>query len=367
MNNAMLIDKLCEVYNKNSQIGLVMGAGVSKDSGIPLYRTYALLLFENSRSELIKNRAPREGINYLDSQLQSFYDNSEIQVAPEKVIQFVENFIKSEDVYKQKLKKTLFQNCPTDIKKRLELSHEMVFNKVYKENKTLNAIISFCAAIPSKSGVNEKKSRWDANQKIGAILTTNYDNLLEGSFGTKYGKKLLKPVARPSSTEYNPKRNIIPVYHMHGYISYIRDKKNKTGVKASGIIAAETDYYNTFYNHLAFNNIIATSFLRRYPSIFIGCSMQDLNIRRILYQLQKERIAASDVKEHFAIIDSKTKKEDKFEDTLLKSLGVKVIRVPISEMGMQVENMLKQVYISTNDITESTWEKIKEGSWSANK
>lgn len=129
----------------------------------------------------------------------------------------------------------------------------------------------------------------------------------------------------------------------------------------------ENDYYNTFFNHLAFYNIIATSFLRRYSSIFIGCSMQDINIRRILYQLQTEKIASSDIKEHFALIPSESIEEDKFIDTLLKSLGVNVIRIPQKNKGREIERILKQVYISEDRMDEETWRIVRKGSWSKNK
>ena len=157
---------------------------------------------------------------------------------------------------------------------------------------------------------------------------------------------------------------MIPVYHMHGYVSYIYDRKYPGGVKATELVIAEEDYYQTFYNLLGFSNVVAMSFLRRYPCIFIGCSMTDRNLRRILYHLKKERISSSDIKNHFAVMPPCFTGEDNFNDDLLNSFGVTVIRINgDKEFGKEVEDILKRVYLSLDGLTEDHWSKVKNWTW----
>ncbi len=348
------LKKLCDVYKNTSQIGLVIGAGVSKISGVPLYKELALYLFEETEQKLLKNGAPEEAIEYLRGQLQLLKANKKLTIEPDKVIQFIAMYLDSEQAFKQAMKKIIFRDVPRDAAGNLELTHKRISSETFRKNPTLDAVITFCAAIPAVKTEAAHRPGWLTNPKVGAILTTNYDNLVEGSFGTKYGKSLLKPVARLTSKEAIPGKDIIPVYHMHGYISYITDKRSKDGVKASNLVAAENDYYDTFYNYLGYQNRIASSFLRRYPAIFIGCSMQDINIRRILFQLQREKIASSDLKLHFALIPAESSEEDTFGDTLLNALGVDVIRLPGDNIGEQIRTVLRQVYTSEKGIDEET-------------
>jgi hypothetical protein len=240
----------------------------------------------------------------------------------------------------------------------------MVGRPTYEDNDTLNAVISFCAAVPGSTLAAGSDGRWEINRKVGGILTTNYDNLVEGSFGSKYGKKLLKPVARKGSRESAPRKQVIPVYHMHGYISYVDDPKEPDGVKASELVIAEEDYYRTFYNLLGFSNVVAMSFLRQFPCLFVGCSMVDVNLRRILFHLQRDRIRATDVKEHFAILPPLETGEQEFEDAVLKSFGVTAIRLEKSaDLGPQVADIMKRLYLSLDGVTKEHWDLVKQGKW----
>jgi len=219
MNQEDPVDKLCDVYSQTEQIGLVLGAGVSKDSGVPLYKDLALNLLElGCKRKVLK--APRGAIDFLKATLQ----NTEHD--PERVLQFISKYT-SERSLRLLLKQALYQNVD------IPLSHKMVGARTYTENDTLDAVITFCAAASgSMHGADSGAKHFDTNRRVGGILTTNYDALVEGSFGSKYGVKLLKPIARERSREYHRGKKI-PVYHMHGYVSYVQDPKAPDGVKAS--------------------------------------------------------------------------------------------------------------------------------------
>jgi hypothetical protein len=243
----------------------------------------------------------------------------------------------------------------------MELSRGQVASYIYRENKTLDAIISFCA-VKDQNPLPNNKFRWIINPKIGAILTTNYDNLVEASFNTKYRAKLLKPVAREPSKKNSIKEdNYLKVYHMHGYVSYQKIKKDPQKVIASDLVIGENDYYLTFYNDHDYNNQNAKEFLSSYPSIFIGCSMKDINLRRLLFATQQGVKTGKKVKEHYAIMPSNNIREDSFNEALLKELGVNIIWISNNEKGKEIEGILKQIYLSGEGIIPSLWDEVKKG------
>ena len=355
------IQKLCRTYRNAPQLGLVLGAGVSKESGVPLYVELAYALFDHAYENRKLRRVPRSVVAFMREQLAQLQAGQAPAVYhdPDKVLQYVCDHLDTPDSLTLLVKQILYENVET------RRSHKMVASRTYRENETLDAVISFCAALPGSVLAPEAQTRWETNPRVGGILTTNYDNLVEGSFGSKYGKSLLKPVAREGARETLPGKRVIPVYHMHGYVSYVDDPDEPDGVKASKLVVAEEDYYRTFYHLLGFNNVVAMSFLRQFPSLFVGCSMSDRNVRRILYHLGRVRISASEEREHFAILPPLPAGEEAFEDAVLASFGVTAIRVEApSNMGAQVAAILKRVYLSLDGVTEEDWHEARRGRWS---
>lgn len=372
-----VIQNLCSTYRKYPQIGLVLGAGVSRESGVPTWEKLALELFELAKKEKVLRRAPSRAQVFLEEQLEELRSNREDRRGPDpdKVLQFIHDYVQSEYNLAKLIKQILYRKDRNG-KDRDVLrpqSKTMLVKSVYQENRTLNAVISFCAADPkSELPESEKAQRWDTNKKVGAILTTNYDNLVEGSFNSKYGVKLLDPVAREGPPETHKDRHgrVIPVYHMHGYVSYVYDNKGDKGlggVKASEIVLAEEHYYQTFYNILGFSNRVALNFLRQFPCIFVGCSMVDRNLRRILYQRQREDEYLSDPKERFAILPSNSSIGDDFDDAVLRSFGVTAIRADPEQIGCQVEAILRRLYLSVDGVEEKDWNRVMEGRWRTRK
>lgn len=352
MNREAAISELCATYQEVHQIGLVVGAGVSRDSGVPLYGELAIQLIGLARQQHKLKGVPDSVLEFLAEQ------EPGLEADPDKILQYLCDHLASHDSLRRLVKEVLYRGVDT------HKSHKMVGARTYLENPTLNAVISFCAAPPGSPLAPNSTGRWETNPKVGGILTTNYDNLVEGAFGSKYGKSLLKPVAREGARERMPGKRVIPVYHMHGYVSYVDDPNTPDQVKASELVIAEEDYYRTFYNLLGFSNVVAVSFLRQFPCIFVGCSMLDRNIRRILYHLRRERIGASAVYRHFAILPPRAEGEQDLDDAVLASFGVTAIRLDDDcHMGVQIEAILKRVWQSLDGVSEAHWLAARQGSW----
>lgn len=337
--------RLRETYRTQPQIGLVLGAGVNVESKVPDYLSLALRVFELADEGKRLGSLPRGARDWLSQRARQ--DETE----PDEILQFIRTVFAGDPLELHELvKNALFEK----IEPR---SHRMVAASTYRSNATLDAVISFCAAEPEKSHAGKKLSvRVAVNKRVGGILTTNYDNLVEGSFGSKFGRSgLLRPVARPP-IPYRP--GTIPVYHCHGYISYAPPKSD-SGSGPSDLVIAQQDYFGAFYDLLGFGNVVATNFLRRLPSLFIGSAMTDRNIRRVLYQIRAERMGASSELEHFAIL-KRAGPRDGLADAVLASYGVSVIR--IDDYG-EIPGLLRDLYLSPAGVREEDWEWARRG-WS---
>jgi hypothetical protein len=373
------LESLKDTYRKNSQIGLVLGAGVTKDSGGQLYsqlayKTFKQAIFSKKLKSVSKNTK-----DYINDQFERYEKRSENQsdvfLSPDKILQFVYEHIDSKANLIKIIHNILYEKLYNAVKKQKkgnmnqhpfqDKKYPLVPENIYKDNKTLDALITFCAALPGtmltpKSSV-QKRARPYTNPKVGAILTTNYDNLFEAAFNSKYLVKLMIPVGREASKDpgKRKRKRVIPVYHMHGYISYV-PMKGGTLKTSEELVISEEDYFWTFYNLLGFSNIVATSIFRQFSCLFVGCSMIDQNIRRILYQLQRERIKSTDLKKHFAILAPATGGKEDYEKSLLGNLNITPIRVENeNNFGEEITNILKAVYTSLDDVDEKHWNDLK--------
>jgi NAD-dependent SIR2 family protein deacetylase len=155
---------------------------------------------------------------------------------------------------------------------------------------------------------------------INRICTFNYDNLLEESFqicGIEYSS--LTPNSRYSQLQYKP-----IIFHPHGFLNYSSDNTE--------IILSENEYHNLYSDPYCWSNLIQIHLLMNYSVLFVGVSLTDPNLRRILDATKKIT-----EHEHFAIF---RKKNNKFlDDSLtkdLKSFGVHPIYVDSHNCTYQI-------------------------------
>lgn len=340
------IARLHEVFRTQPRIGLVLGAGVTVGSDVPDYRSLSVRVVELGLADGGFRGRPRRITTALRRLTagRDRADDRRDELEPDEILEIVRTYlIGGEARFHDLVKRALYEHVTVR-------SHRMVARSTYMRNHTLDAVISFCAARPGAGHAGPTPSvRVAPNRRVGAVLTTNYDNLVEGSFGTKYGAgSVLRPVGRrPTSSEPPP----IPVFHCHGYISYVPPEQRGGVIEVSDLLGAQTDYFGAFYDQLGFGNIVATNFFRRYPALFIGSRLTDRNIRRILFQVRTERIGVADGIEHFAILPHAGPTDD-LEDALLASYGVSVIRIG----GFQrIPEILRDLYLSPDDVDEDEW------------
>lgn len=105
--------------------------------------------------------------------------------------------------------------------------------------------------------------------KTESVITYNYDDLLE--------KELLKQGSICRSI-YNKSRpdGELPVYHVHGFIP--EDPKSP----CSAIVLGEKEYHRIYQEPYNWGNVEQLHALNRNTCLFIGLSMTDPNLRRLL-------------------------------------------------------------------------------------
>lgn len=122
------------------------------------------------------------------------------------------------------------------------------------------------------------------------ILTYNYDNYLES---------YLENINEPFNTLYDSKCDIndnLSIYHVHGYLPEVKFKSHIQDRHRKSIYLTEENY-NELYNHpYSWQISSQLSFFRENICLFVGCSLADPNIRRLLEMTKKEN------RTHYAIL-----------------------------------------------------------------
>lgn len=185
-----------------------------------------------------------------------------------------------------------------------------VFNQIVHECLYDNdPIISSCVRAIAESGVAH-------------ICNFNYDDLLEEAIQTN-GHDLV--VAVPGE-EFEFSHDKITIFHPHGMLARF-DKKAE--IENKKIVFSEDDYHNLYSDPYSWANIAQLSLLAGYSVLFVGLSMQDPNLRRLIdvsrsrgfknrhFAIFRDPITSSDLIER-----SKQSRLRELIELDMKSLGV---------------------------------------------
>jgi len=140
------------------------------------------------------------------------------------------------------------------------------------------------------------------NPQILAVLTTNADNLLEIYCRARTsGKSRILTMVDRASVGDHP--DAISVYHLHGTLDARGENIVRTDSPCDAsesqeidnellpdLVFRESEYYETIANPFNFVNHVPQSYLQRLNVLFVGTSLDDLNIRRWLYNSFRERV-----------------------------------------------------------------------------
>lgn len=193
------------------------------------------------------------------------------------------------------------------------LQRYVLYRNVDPDNSEL--INAICEAV---SGGQKNKYRV-AKGSLDSIITYNYDDLVETALENKGVS-----VARIYLKSRNH-RNEFPVYHVHGLIP-----QENQGI-VSTLILSEREYHEMYKEAYNWSNIEQLHALDRNTCFFIGLSMTDPNLRRLL---DISRMGSDHESRHFAFL----KRESLFkpEEIEKNKLHFNTIESQLCDLGVQV-------------------------------
>jgi|ERR1700688_4446094 SIR2-like domain len=271
---------------KNDGLVLFLGAGISVESGIPSWPKLAhdVLVASGVATEQVN-----EVMRALPSHMAQFGLARQLLGTERELVATIYR-----ELYKHLECKHQLEKIPRKYEQQRAWPGWGDILKVLECNQTLkevgNLLVLFDGTKPRR------------NPQIHAVLTSNADNLLELYCEAKTnGKRVVTMVDRPSVGE-DPDQ--IPIYHLHGTLDARGENLLRSGSHLvppdelqeisdemlPELVFQESEYYETIANPASFVNHMPQSLLRRLNALFVGTSLDDLNMRRWLNTSFHERV-----------------------------------------------------------------------------
>lgn len=224
---------------------------------------------------------------------------------------YIENGFKNFDQFTKKMHDSLYQNNPKPV------------SALY--NEIVNTV---------------------ATKKVDQVITFNYDDLVE----TALEKKGLNVHSIYDRSHYSGMS--LPIYHVHGMIPQTREI-------ASTPVLSEKEYHTLYKESFHWSNVVQLYALSRTTCFFIGLSMNDPNLRRLLdiarngMDIGMPKDSLTDRPCHFVFLErkplngksiqvNKDKEHFAMQEKMMEDLGINIIWF---EHGMfnEIPRMLKHI------------------------
>ena len=178
-------------------------------------------------------------------------------------------------------------------------------------------------------------------KNLRSVITYNYDTLIE---------ECLKKKDKSCFSVYKNNRdesNSFPIYHVHGIV--FRNGKNE---QPEDIVLTEDDYHRVYSEVFDWSNVEQLHALTRCTCFFIGLSLNDPNLRRLLDIAQ--RGSGKSVR-HYVFLERKSsfvendiaEKDFMIREDMLADLGLNVIWYKGNDEHRELPELLKR-FLSVN-------------------
>ena len=289
------IEQLKREY-ENDNIVLFLGAGASKDAKIATW--------DNLISELF--------VVLIDKQLK----NKNIQIEEKEKEHIIEASIKQNGNSPLLQTRFLRNGFENDFE---ELVSEILYKDAIESSKLLDEIGQLFVPNRGKLG-------------IIAIVNYNFDDLIEKTLS-----RLRVRYQSIYSEGMIPDLGELGIYHVHGFLP--QDKKGYDNLTKSLLVFSEEGYHKLMLEPYNWANISQLNYMLNNTCVFIGLSMTDPNMRRLLEIAAQKRNDIKDTCRHYAImrrftINSSNKSDSikSFEDvnealqeSFFEELGINII------------------------------------------
>jgi len=230
-DNAQAIDELSKAHH-DGRLTLVCGAGVSVGAGIPAWNNLLLGLLEKMMS--------------------SISSNEDLSLKVSDANEFQQRYGASALILGKYLKSNLGKDFASELRDAL-----------YQENPNTSDVIEAIVELsrPQRDG-----------KPLDSLITFNFDNLVEEALERNRvkHKSIFSEGMRSKASE-------LPIYHVHGYLP----RKGRI-LKDKDIVFSEDAYHSQFIDPFSWSNLIQLNKLSHNTCLFIGLSLTDPNLRRLL-------------------------------------------------------------------------------------
>jgi len=235
---------------------------------------------------------------------------------------------------------------------------------VQEQNPTMSAVMSFCS-LPRFDDQGQELYMRRPNRRIHAVVNFNLDTAFwEYAYRLNYGG-ILRIIVGPEigSSQDDPSQVPLNVYHIHGCLPF---DETPPGLDKSFLgVFTEQSYFDFFNQPNSMFHYTCLYLLRAHSCLFIGLSLKDENIRRLLHYSQMELEQGStrrktkpgttgetdEVEEvhvrHYAIMKhSPYARIDELTVASLKRLGTEVLWIDDFD---EIPNRLGELYSTAGD------------------
>ena len=147
--------------------------------------------------------------------------------------------------------------------------------------------------------------------RLDSIITYNYDDLVESKINGKYGDYCC-PIFGDSRMSEGC---VLPVYHVHGFIPQ-SDK-----ALCSKIVLGEKQYHQIYQQSYSWSNVEQMHALSRKTCFFIGLSMKDPNLRRLIDFAKTEDGEAH----HIVFLRRENERLDRMNSRIFEEMGIRCL------------------------------------------
>ena len=215
-----------------------------------------------------------------------------------------------------------------------ELVREILYKNAVESSDLLEEIGQLCIPNRGKLGVR-------------AIINYNFDDLVEKNlkrlrvkYHSIYGEGMI------------PDADELGIYHVHGFLP--QEKENYENLTKSLLVFSEEGYHKLMLEPYNWANISQLNYMINNTCLFIGLSMTDPNMRRLLEIAAQKRIENDSDCQHYAIMRRFRMKEsaevdsiksfervnETLQESFFKELGVNVIWI---DEFSEIPAILKQI------------------------
>lgn len=217
---------------RKGHLCLVCGAGVSVEAGVPAW------------GDLL--------IKLLDAMMERISKDHSLKLGKKAAAEFQRRHGASSLILGKYLKNNLGRDFQSEVR-----------NALYESQPTNSRLID--------SIVELSRPQRDAHP-LDSIITFNFDCLIEERLGANNiaAKPIFSEAIKHDSNE-------LPIYHVHGYLP-------RTGriPPEAELIFSEDAYHGQFIDPFSWSNLIQLNKLTQNTCLFVGISLTDPNMRRLL-------------------------------------------------------------------------------------